>query len=151
MRQLKTTNQSRESDEEKPDGYSNIINIKYEVSLSPFGGRLDSPFETSSGNDGLLVIEGCRKADTRQESVRPIQSETHDDGSKEKGTITIVTAEKEHTENIVRAYFDDKKASVGTDTCSTVSTIEYNDPTQKRIFKVGKKITCSRICKENDA
>ena len=37
------------------------------------------------------------------------------------------------------------------DTCSTISTIEYNDPTQNRIFKVGKKITCSRICKENDA
>ena len=36
------------------------------------------------------------------------------------------------------------------DTGSTVSTIHYDDPTQNRIFKVGKKITCSRTCKDNE-
>ena len=128
-----------------------MINIKYGVSLSPFEGRLDSPFETSSGNDGLLVVEGCRKAESRQESVLPIQSETLDDGSKETGTIKLVKEEKEHTENIVKAYFNDEEASVMIDTCSIVSTIKFDDPTRNRIFKVGKKITCSRFCREKDA
>ena len=87
---------TRESDEKKPDGYSNIVNVEHEVSLSPFGGRLDSPFETSPENNGSLNIEGCREAETLQESVLPIRS---DDGSKETGTITIVTEEKEQTDN----------------------------------------------------
>ena len=37
------------------------------------------------------------------------------------------------------------------DTCSTISTIEFNDPTQNRIFKVGKRIKYNRIRKEKDA
>ena len=124
---------------------------EYEISLSPFGGRLDSPFETSSENDGLAVIEGCRKAETGQKSVLPIKSEKHDDGSRKTGTITVITKEKEHTENIVKAYFKDGEASVIIDTCSIVSTIEFDDPTRNRIFKVGKKVTSSRFCRENDA
>ena len=35
-----------ESDEKKPDGYSHMMIHKYEISLFPFEGRLDSPFET---------------------------------------------------------------------------------------------------------
>ena len=139
---------TRESDEEKPDGYSNIVNVEHEVSLSPFGGRLDSPFETSPENNELLVVEGCREIENRQESVTPIRS---DDGSKETGTITIVTEEKKNTESILRADFNGIRASVMMDTCSTISTIEFNDPTQNRIFKVGKRIKCSRIRKEKDA
>ena len=36
------------------------------------------------------------------------------------------------------------------DTGSTVSIIHYNDPTQDRIFKIKKKRTCSRTCKDDD-
>ena len=36
------------------------------------------------------------------------------------------------------------------DTGSTVSIIHYNDPTQDRIFKIEKKRTYSRTCKDND-
>ena len=37
------------------------------------------------------------------------------------------------------------------DTCSTISTIEFNDPMQNRIFKVGKSIKYSRVHKEKEA
>ena len=36
------------------------------------------------------------------------------------------------------------------DTCSPASTIHYDDPTKSRIIKIGKKRTCSRVCKAND-
>ena len=139
---------SRESDERKPDGYSNIVNFEHEVSLSPFGGRLDSPFETSPSNSESSDTEGCRKAEHRQESNFPIQS---DDESRETGIIAIIMEEKDHTESIVRADFNGMRASVVIDTCSTTSTIEFNDPMQNRIFKVGKRIKYSRVHKEKDA
>ena len=59
--------------------------------------------------------------------------------------------EKEHTlDSLVRAYFNGKEASVMVDTGSTVSTLEYDDPTQNRIFKVGKKITYIQSCKDSN-
>ena len=36
------------------------------------------------------------------------------------------------------------------DTGSTVSTIHYDDPTQSRIIKIGKKRMSGRICKDID-
>ena len=87
IRDMNLKGNTRESDERKPDGYSNIVNVGHEVSLSPFGGRLDSPFETSPGNNESSNIEGCKEAEPWQESVFPIRS---DDGSRETGTITIV-------------------------------------------------------------
>ena len=35
------------------------------------------------------------------------------------------------------------------DTCSSVSTIHYNDPTKDRIFKIRKRRTCSLICQDD--
>ena len=70
---------------------------------------------------------------------------------KDTGTITIVTREKEHTQvSLVKAYFNGKEASVLVDTGLTVSTIQYDDPTQNRIFKIGKMRTCTRTCNDND-
>ena len=106
---------------------------------------LHSPFEISSENYELLVVEGCKEVETQQESPLPIQSEVHDDSPKVTGTITIVTREKEHTQDsLVKAYFNGKEASVMVDTGSTVSTIHYDDPTQNRIFKIGKKENLQR-------
>ena len=59
--------------------------------------------------------------------------------------------EREHAQvSLVEAYFNGKEASVMVDTGSTVLTIHYDDPTQDRIFKIGKKRTCSRACKDDD-
>ena len=128
-----------------------MIKTEYEVTIFPFGRGLHSPFDTSSENNDLLVVEGCKEAETQQESALPIQSEVHDDSPKVTGTVTIITREKEHTQDsLVRAYFNGKEASVMVDTGSTVSTIHYDDPTQSRIIKIGKKRMCSRTYKDND-
>ena len=148
IRDMNLKGNTRESDKKKPDGYSNIVNVGYEVSLSPFGGRLDSPFETSPGNSESSDTKGCRKAEPRQESNFPIRS---DDESRETGIIAIFIEEKDHTESIIRADFNGMRASVVIDTCSATSTIEFNDPMQNRIFKVGKRIKYSRVHKEKDA
>ena len=87
IRDMNLKGNTRESDERKPDGYLNIVNVGHEVSLSPFGGRLDSPFETSPGNNESSNTEGCREAEPRQESIFPILS---DDESRETGIITII-------------------------------------------------------------
>ena len=134
-------------DDTKPDEYSDLIKTEYEVSLFPMGKGLHSPFEISSENDDLLVIEGCKEAEAQQESAHPIQSEAHDDSSKVTSTITLLTREREHTQvSLVEAYFNGKEASVMVDTGSTFSTIRYDNPTQDRIFKIGKKRTCSQTC-----
>ena len=79
------------------------------------------------------------------------QKRIADDESRERGIIAIIIGEIDHTESIVKGEFNGVKASVVIDTCSTTSMIEFNDPTQNRIFKVGKRIKYSRICKEKDA
>ena len=94
---------TKESNEKKPDGYSNIIINKYEVSLSSFGGRLGSPFETLFKDSEISVIAGGREEETRQNSALPVQSKKHNASARETGTITIITQEKEHTKAIVMA------------------------------------------------
>ena len=51
---------------------------------------------------------------------------------------------------IRRAYFNDREAPVTFDTCSNISTIEYDDPKHNRIIKVGRRIKINRLCKEHD-
>ena len=50
-----------ESHEKRSDGYSHMIIHKYEVSLSPFRGRLGSPFESSFKDSKISVIAGGRE------------------------------------------------------------------------------------------
>ena len=138
-----------------------MIKTEYEVSLFPFGRGLHSPFDTSSENNDLLVVEGCQETETRsssrvrdwtrmhsdddetqQESALTIQSEVQDDIPKVTGTVTIIKREKGHDQDsLVRAYYNGKEASVMFDTGSTVSTIHYDDLTHSRIIKIGKKRT----------
>ena len=136
-----------------------MIITEYEVTILPVGRGLYSPFDTSSENNDSSVVERCKETDifssnddeTKQESALPIQSEVQNDSPNVTGTITIITRKKGHDQDsIVKTYFNGKEASVMLDTGSTVSTIHYDDPTQSRIIKIGKKRTCSRICKDTD-
>ena len=36
------------------------------------------------------------------------------------------------------------------DTCSSVSTVHYDDPTKSRVIEIGRKKTCSRVCVISD-
>ena len=51
---------------------------------------------------------------------------------------------------IRRAYFNDREAPVTFDTCSNISTIEYDDPKHNKIIKVGRRIKVNHLCKEHD-
>ena len=136
------------SNEKRPDGYSHMTINEYKVSLFPFRGKLDSPFESSFKDSEISVIAGGREEETRQNSALPVQSKKHNAGARETGIITIITKEKGHAKAIARAYVDGKEAPVAIDTCSNISTIEYNDPKHNRIFKVGRRIKYSRICRK---
>ena len=154
---------TRESAKPKSDKYPDMIKTEYEVTIFPYGRGLHSPFDTSSDNNDLLVVEGCKETatvsssrvrdwtgmhsdddKTQQKPALPIQSEVQDDSPKVTGTVTIIKREKGHDQDyLVKAYFNGKEASVMFDTCSPVSTIHYDDPTQSRIIKIGKKRTCN--------
>ena len=75
IRDMNLKSSSRESNEVRSDGCLNLIKLEHKVSLFPFGGRLDSPFETSPSISESSDTEGCRKAEHQQESKLPIQSD----------------------------------------------------------------------------
>ena len=133
---------NNESDEKKPDGYSHMIIHKYEISLFPFEGRLDSPFETHFTS----ISTEERKGETRRKLVPSAQPKKPGASAKEKGILTVITQER----TIRRAYFNDRKAPVTFDTCSNISTIEFDNPKLNRIMEVGKRLRMNHLCKEND-
>ena len=80
---------------------------------------------------------------TQQEPALLVQSEIQDDSPRVTGNITVIKKRvKGHGRvNLIKTHFNGEKASVMFDTCSPVSTIHYDDPTQSRIIKIGKKRT----------
>ena len=91
-----------ESNEKRPDGYSHMIIHKYEVSLSSFKGRLDSPFESPTKDSTTSIITGGRKGEVRRNPANA--------SAREIGNLAIITQEKEHTKTIMRVYFNGKEA-----------------------------------------
>ena len=120
-----------------------MIRTEYDVTIVPHGKGLHSLFDTSSENNDLLVVEGCKETatasssrvrdwtglhsdddKTQQEPALPIQSEVQDDSPKVTGTVTIIKREKGHNlGNLVRACFNGKEASVIFDTGSFYDTL----------------------------
>ena len=79
-----------EYDEKKPDGYYHMMLHKYEISMFPLEGRLDSPFETYFTS--VNTEEG--KGETRRELVPSGQSKRPGASAKEKGILTVITQER---------------------------------------------------------
>ena len=71
-----------------------------------------------------------------------------DENSIATGSITVIKMMgKGHgKDKLIKTYFNGKEASVMHDTCSSVSTVHYDDPTKSRIIRIGRKRTCSRVC-----
>ena len=133
---------SNDDESEEPDGYSHMTSHKYEINLLPPEEGLSSPFETYFSS--ISTEEGI--GETRRELAPSGQSKRPGANAKEKGILTVITQER----TIRRAYFNDRKAPVTFDTCSNISTIEFDNPKRNRIMKVGKRLRMNHLCKEND-
>ena len=139
-----------------------MIKTEYEVTIFPYGRGLHSPFDTSSENNDLLVVEGCKETatvsssrvrdwtgrhsdddKTQQEPALLVQSEIQDDSPSVTGNITVIKKRLNghDRDNLIKTYFNGKEASAMFDTGSPISTINYNNATKGRIMKVEQKKT----------